>query len=82
MGRARVAIQVCISPLQAASRIMSAKCKLCQGTRENKTGIEMKVNNDICQRCGSYGTVPNNDNNSESLTEEDHGYIDNNGRVE
>ena len=63
------------------------KCKLCRGTGDNETGINMKVNNHICPRCGGYGTVPESsdtyDNgNVKTLTAKDNGYIDNNGRVE
>ena len=62
------------------------KCNLCSGTGENKTGITMKVNNDLCPRCGGYGTVPFSSNlsakfaNSRSLTDQDNEYIDCNGR--
>ncbi len=58
---------------------MSVKCKLCRGTGDNCTGIEMRVNTDICPRCGGYGTVPNKDGNLNALTDEDRGYITNNG---
>lgn len=55
------------------------KCRLCKGSGENRTGTEMPVNNDICPRCGGYGTVPNGDGNERTLTEDDRGYIRSNG---
>lgn len=61
---------------------MSVKCKLCKGTGDNHTGIEMRVNTNICPRCGGYGTVPNKDGNLKTLTDEDRGYIANNGYVD
>jgi len=57
------------------------KCKLCCGTGDNRTGVQMKVNNDICPRCGGYGTVPNNDGNERTITAQDNEYIDCNGRA-
>ena len=59
----------------------SKKCKLCGGSGDNTTGIEMRVNNHICPRCGGYGTIPGGSDNSRTLTAEDNGYIDCNGRV-
>ncbi len=62
---------------------MSVKCRLCRGTGDNETGITMKVNNNLCPRCGGYGTIPDgcSDGNERSLTEQDNQYIDGNGRV-
>jgi DnaJ-class molecular chaperone len=60
---------------------MSVKCKLCRGSGENRTGIDMRVNNDICPRCGGYGTVPDKSGNSRTLTTQDQIYIDCNGRA-
>lgn len=58
------------------------KCKLCRGTGDNKSGVTMRVNNHICPRCGGYGTVPEGSDNQPTLTDEDNGYIDNNGRTD
>ncbi len=60
---------------------MAVKCKLCQGTGDNCTGIAMKVNNHICPRCGGYGTVPDTHGNKSDLTAADENFIDSNGRV-
>jgi len=60
---------------------MSVKCKLCAGSGENRTGIKMRVNTDICPRCGGYGTVPNEAGNKRDLTAADENYIECNGRA-
>jgi len=61
---------------------MADHCRLCSGSGDNRTGIKMRVNDDICPRCGGYGTVPGGSKNARDLTQEDHGYIDCNGRIE
>ncbi len=58
---------------------MSIKCRLCKGTGENRTGITMQVNDDICPRCGGYGTVPEGCSNQKKINDSDRGYIRNNG---
>lgn len=54
---------------------MTEKCMLCKGSGENRTEIEMKVNNELCPRCGGYGTVPNQDDNTRQVNEQDMEYI-------
>ncbi len=60
----------------------SVKCRLCCGSGNNTTGVEMRVNNNLCPRCGGYGTIPAGGSNPAHLDPEDNGYIDNNGRVQ
>ena len=55
------------------------KCRLCRGSGENHTGITMRVNNDICPRCGGYGTVSKGCSNLKKFDDEDKGFIRNNG---
>ena len=57
------------------------KCQLCRGSGENRTGIRMRVNTDICPRCGGYGLVSGGTGNRKSLTAQDQEYIDCNGQV-
>lgn len=57
------------------------KCKLCHGSGENRSGYRLAVNDDICTRCGGYGTVPSDDGNEKFVTESDIGYMRNNGIV-
>ena len=64
-----------------AAAVLEPKSKLCRGTGDNRTGVCMKVNNDICPRCGGYGTVPDSTDNLKSLTDQDNEFIDCNGRV-
>jgi hypothetical protein len=59
-------------------------CNLCLGSGNNTTGVVMRVNNDICPRCGGYGTVPGpsddyDANNPTAITDDDRGYMRNNG---
>ncbi len=59
------------------------KCKLCKGSGDNTTGIQMRVNTNICPRCGGYGTVPNGcTTNVKKITAQDNKYIDGNGRLD
>ena len=56
------------------------KCLLCNGSGKNRSGILMRVNNDICPRCGGYGTVPEKEGtNPAFLTFQDQAYCANNG---
>ncbi|MEO8466259.1 MAG: hypothetical protein ABI640_13025 [Gammaproteobacteria bacterium] len=62
----------------------SERCRLCNGSGENLTGVVMRVNTNICPRCGVYGTVPGSSptydsKNLRELTDEDRGYIRSNG---
>ena len=63
----------------AGPQVKDPKCNLCNGTGDNQTGVTMRVNNDICPRCGGYGTVPISAGNVKTLTDQDRGYIANNG---
>ncbi len=61
-------------------------CNLCLGDGQNHTHHVMRVNNDICPRCGGYGTVPDSSptydaNNPSAITDEDLGYMRSNGLI-
>jgi DnaJ-class molecular chaperone len=63
---------------------MSVTCNLCCGDGLNHSGVVMRINNEWCPRCGGYGTVPASSdtydaNNPSAITDEDRGYMRNNG---
>ena len=58
-------------------------CQLCNGSGANKSGLVMRVNNNLCPRCGGYGTLSTGGTlNSRSVNFMDLDYARSNGLVE
>ena len=57
------------------------KCALCSGSGENRTGVKLRANNDLCPRCGGCGGVPRGGENPPTVTDQDREYMSRNGIV-